>query len=264
MDSGGVGDGMDDKEGKDMTAFSAAFNRAGFSKHYMTAYVQAAQFIKAGGTRAEWIKAFDSAAEKLPREGQARHASDGQRSCADPRSPTPSEGHDVRASDGHLRHADAGSPRRSEAAEMPGEGQSCVVSDGQQPDADPRQPLGGFAATDRSGHSADAKRGHDRSAASVREPSMAERAATAKVMRLTILDTFKLYDGQSVRSIGDFRRGELATVRAMNLQHAAIIDQILGHARADSDQKVRTIVKEQDLQRFIQEAARRTGGSDVA
>lgn len=237
---------------KSDTTMSVAFNRAGLSKHYMTAYAQAAQFIKAGGTREEWIKAFDAAAEKIPREGHVNVANDSQRRNADPRSPTPSEGQTRLATDGQDLHADAGSP-------MPGEGQTHRASDGPRVIANPRQPL-----TDRSGQTLGAKHGQTRSAAPVREPSPTERAASAKVMRLTIFETFKLYDGHSVRSIGDFRRGELAAVRAMNLQHAAVIDQILGHARADSDQKVRAIVKEQDLQRFIQEAARRIGGNDAA
>jgi hypothetical protein len=234
------------------TTMSTAFNRAGLSKHYMTAYAQAAQFIKSGGTRDEWIKAFDAAAEKIPREGHEVRARNGQQYNADPRSPKPSEGQLSVAGNGQREGADAGSP-------MPREGRRDDASNGQDHVADPRQSL-----TDRSGQPAIASHGRLPSAAPVREPSPIDRAASAKVMRLTIFDTFKIYDGQSIRSIGDFRRGELAAVRMMNLQHASVIDQILGHARADSDMKVRAIVKEQDLQRFIQEASRRTGAGDAA
>lgn len=89
----------------------------------------------------------------------------------------------------------------------------------------------------------------------VREPSPADRAAAntvAKVVALTVLDTFRVRDG---RSIGDVRYGELGRLMTTNAREAAVIKLILDHGNAPHDARVRDIIKIKDFQVMIQRAA---------
>lgn len=89
----------------------------------------------------------------------------------------------------------------------------------------------------------------------VREPSASQRAAAASVanaIAVTVLDTYRVRDG---RAIGDVRFGELERLRSANAQEASLIRQIQRHAVADHDQRVRDVVKAEELNRMIQRAA---------
>jgi hypothetical protein len=90
------------------------------------------------------------------------------------------------------------------------------------------------------------------------EPSPAQRraaASVAKVVAITVLDTFKVRDG---RSIGDVRHGELGRMASTNLREAKVFTQIMEFASAPSDAKVRDIISAKELQRMIQKAAEYT------
>lgn len=69
----------------------------------------------------------------------------------------------------------------------------------------------------------------------------------------TVLDSFKVRDG---RSIGDIQYCELEGLRFENAREAAVIRKIQTHYRnAPANATVRELIKESDLQRFIQTGA---------
>lgn len=77
------------------------------------------------------------------------------------------------------------------------------------------------------------------------------RAAT-NIAR-SVLDSFKLRDG---RSIGSIAFCELESLRFENAREAAVIRQIQKHyANAPGDALVRDLIREDDMNRFIQKAA---------
>lgn len=94
-------------------------------------------------------------------------------------------------------------------------------------------------------------------AISIWQDALSERyrraaSSVAKVVALTVLDTYKIRDG---RAIGDVRYGELESLRSSNVMEAAIIRQIQKYAQAAHDAKVRDIITADDLNRFKQKAA---------
>lgn len=77
------------------------------------------------------------------------------------------------------------------------------------------------------------------------------RAATQQAR--SFLDSFKLRDG---RSIGSIAFCELESLRFENAREAAVIRQIQKHyANAPGDALVRDLIREDDMNRFIQKAA---------
>lgn len=90
--------------------------------------------------------------------------------------------------------------------------------------------------------------------ASVREPSPAQRAATAAVAaKISVLDTYRVRDG---RAIGDVRYGEIEHLRNQDAMAASIWRQIQrAHPNAPHDMAIRDVLKAEELQRMIQRAA---------
>lgn len=88
----------------------------------------------------------------------------------------------------------------------------------------------------------------------VREPSAAQRAASAAVAaKISILDTYKVWDG---RGIGDVNYGEAERFRNRSAMDASIWRQIQrAHPNAPHDMKIRDIVKTDEFQRMLQRAA---------
>lgn len=75
----------------------------------------------------------------------------------------------------------------------------------------------------------------------------------AKVIALTVLDSYKVRDG---RSIGDVTFRELERLRMDNTREAAVIRLILRHApTSGGDTKVRDAVNTEVMERIIQRAA---------
>lgn len=110
-------------------------------------------------------------------------------------------------------------------------------------------------AADANGVSPSRNDSHIKLAHPVREPSAAERSIAARIantIAVSIMDTFKVRDG---RSIGDVRYGELRRMMGANAREAAVIRQILDHADAPHDVRVRDVIKTEHLQRFVQRAA---------
>lgn len=98
------------------------------------------------------------------------------------------------------------------------------------------------------------------SATSVRptpkEPSkgyLTAAAAGGKEVAVELLDTFKVRDG---RAIGAVRFGELESLRVTNSVEARVIYQIQHHANAAHDARVRDVIKDHELRRFIENARR--------
>jgi hypothetical protein len=201
-----------------MTALKSALERAGINKHEMVFYSACVAVLRAVGYERALAVLNRANAQELSRKGHPKGA-DGLASVAHPRQPLEGE-----------------------------TGQSPDVSDGRCAIARSPSPDRG-----REGHS-----GRAMAIASlppVREPSAAQRkvgASVAKVLAVSVLDTFKVRDG---RSIGDVRYGELDRLRSSNVHEAAVIKLIQKHAQADSNMRVRDVVKPDDLQRMIQKAA---------
>ena len=81
--------------------------------------------------------------------------------------------------------------------------------------------------------------------------SIAKAARTA--VARTVLDSFKVRDG---RAIGDLAFCELESLRFENAREAAVLRLIQKHyANAPGNAIVRDLIKESDLERFIQTAA---------
>ncbi len=53
-----------------MSALKVALEKAGYSKHEMRAFGWAKEFIEAGGSREQWLAAFDRASDKCGGRGQ--------------------------------------------------------------------------------------------------------------------------------------------------------------------------------------------------
>lgn len=104
------------------------------------------------------------------------------------------------------------------------------------------------------GHTIHATGGRHFRSAGAHGPSAAQIAADAAVARqraYTVLDTFVMRDG---RPIGDVRYGELERIATADLVEASVIRQILDHAKAPHDAKVRDVVKPTVLKRMIAKA----------
>lgn len=66
-----------------------------------------------------------------------------------------------------------------------------------------------------------------------------------------LLDSFKIRDG---RPIGDVRFGELNELRLKNDVESRVLYQVMHHANAAHDAKVRDVIKDTELRRFIANA----------
>lgn len=137
---------------------------------------------------------------------------------------------------------------RDYASRLLGDGQNSRATNGQGLDAVTQRPKANGAGQDRDA-------AHDAHAASVREPSATDRAASARVAKhltITVFDTFRIRDG---RGIGDVRYGELERLRASNAMEASLVRQLQRHGNPPHDTKMRDFVKVEELQRMVQRAA---------
>jgi len=104
------------------------------------------------------------------------------------------------------------------------------------------------------GHSEDAQ-SRAIFAVPVREPSASQRtaaASVAKVVALTILDTLKI-DG---RAVGDWTVGEArSSGRAMSREGYILIEAARTVANATGAERLRDVVKPDEMQKIIQRAA---------
>lgn len=144
-------------EKKTETAISGALAKAGFSPRQMRLYKPAQEFIADGGTREEWIAAFDAVA-KLSGEGPRKNAALGS----------------------HLTFADAGQANGS------AHGLNSVARDGQseRASAPPPNANGG-------GHALNAEDCQPRVAAPVRSPTQQQLDAVRRAKNASALSVFE-------------------------------------------------------------------------
>ena len=204
-----------------MTALADAFVKKGVTRGRLEFRVALSKFINSGGTYAQ-ARAEINAAEEMSGMGQILDAEDGHRSVAQTRQPLEDDrGHRLISVSGHVRGAPASSSNRG------GEGQLAIATEGLKKDALP-----------------------------VREPTEAQRKASAAMrdlVRLTVLDTHRIRDG---RAIGDVRYGEIETLRSTNAMEASIFRQIqkkIGYASHDA--KLRSLISADEFNAMKQRAA---------
>lgn len=159
----------------------------------------------------------------------------------------------------------------SPSTPLPGEGQ--IQIDARQQPAQPRQSVegeGGHKKSDPHVKSASPPSPHDGSGGhSARDAqiwvapaavtpkelpasAVAARGASAKVIAVTVLDTFRLSNGVA---IGDVYWGSLHRLRNASARDAALLRQLLNLGIADPNKKVRDIVSVEQMQIMIQKAA---------
>lgn len=159
----------------------------------------------------------------------------------------------------------------SPSTPLPGEGQ--IQIDARQQPAQPRQSVegeGGQKTLDPRVKSASPPSPHDGSGGhSARDAqiwvapaavtpkelpasAVAARGASAKVIAVTVLDTFRLSNGVA---IGDVYWGSLHRLRNASARDAALLLQLLNLGIADANKKVRDIVSVEQMQIMIQKAA---------
>ena len=159
----------------------------------------------------------------------------------------------------------------SPSTPLPGEGQ--IQIDARQQPAQPRQSVEGEGGqkshddhvilasppspNDSSGgqgrHSA--QRSSAPAAVTLKElpaSAIAARGVSAKVIAVTVLDTFRLSNGVA---IGDVYWGSLHRLRNASARDAALLRQLLNLGIADANKKVRDIVSVEQMQIMIQKAA---------
>lgn len=203
------------------TTMESAFKRVGMSQRDWRLMSAAWAFLKDGGTVERAHELVAKAAKKLPSEGPTGFAEPG-----------------------HASNADAGQP------EGGGAGHHGCAEDGQHPLASPPPQPSGVVVFHQRG--AD---GQFKPRSPIRRPTAAEIRVAGEVARdgaITIMDTHKIRDG---RSIGNIRFGELESLRATNLQEAALFKLIQKHCVADSSTLIRDAIKLDVLQRYLQQSA---------
>lgn len=203
-----------------MTALAHAFEKQGVTRGLAEFRVALSKFINSGGTYAQ-ARAEIDAAERMSGMGQHQDAAR-QPPFSQARQPVEDEqGRRMIAVTGHYRGAPPSSFNRG--------------GDGREGYADFGRPSVSLP---------------------VREPTEAQRKASAdmrKLVRTTILDTHRIRDG---RAIGDVRYGEIETLRTANAMEASLFRQIqkkIGYA--DHDAKLRDLVSADELNAMKQRAA---------
>jgi hypothetical protein len=176
-------------------------------------------------------------------DGEAGHSGCVAHAGHAPSPSTPLPGEGQRNPDAHAGHAQ---PRQS----VEGEGGQSV----HEPlflDASPPSPNDSSGGHD----GVDTLRGDAPAAVAPKElpaSAIAARGASAKVIAVTVLDTFRLSNGVA---IGDVYWGSLHRLRNASARDAALLRQLINLGVADPQKKVRDIVSVEQMQLMIQKAA---------
>lgn len=231
-----------------------ALKEAGFDQFRHQAQAAAANFIKAGGTREQWIAAYD-AATRMSGMGQAAGADDGPSTIAQTRQLMPSfeyqreglkvedGGARVTVPTGHVHVVPSSSPNHDERSH------ELVAGIGHTTDAPSRRE------PDRGGdgHRKRAP-GQSTVAIPVREPTQQQRTAShaaAKVAAITIMDTLKI-DGIA---IGNWTVARARVEGKRKTREGYILSEAVKLvANAPSTALLRNVVKMSEMQRIRQKA----------
>ncbi|MFP1634113.1 hypothetical protein ACLB6G_20480 [Zhengella sp. ZM62] len=221
-----------------MNAIAEKMKDKGVEPRDVRLNIAIAEFMNNGGTEARAIALVKSAYERA-RQGHAGSSDKAADELPTPRAPNDSD-------KGHSPGADK-ARRKTPASLSPNDD-----AEGHAPDADKATRLLPTASSTNGseGHTSFADK------ATVHIPTASGRAAVMRAatnIARSVLDSFKLRDG---RAIGSIAFCELEGLRFENAREAAVIRQIQRHyANAPGDALVRDLIKEDDLNRFIQKAA---------
>lgn len=248
-----------------MTAIAAAMKKSGIDTDATRLYARATECLRsANAAPARALSAFldavcdagGLAVKLIPREGMEPFAIDYLEQVARDmrgegmRSQDRGGGQPSRAQQGHLKTA----PTKVDD----GCGQRNIAQEGQTAGAAPSSPASDDErATSRSPEKASSSEPLVIATHAAPRPPAGKPRGLAEMQRFmkvtTIFESFLLRDGTP---IGELRYSQLDRFIADNAQEAALLRMIRNHARpADPNERIKNIVKEKDLQRFVQLAA---------